>query len=342
MSILRIRYQFLIVAFLLSQLQIWGASAGQHSANSLDELEVSAAKKFVDSCRQIREEKYGNVHFVMRERFESRRKTHLHYVTEIRFWARDNQYFRVDTIITESNHPQHKVGTRRRMVFTPEGSVSLRADSEPEPLTIREWDGDPQNNLANVLAFRWFRAAGRSGGIETDSCVSGLAHLELHDGGVKEYLKNCELIDLTLTNDGSRLNISWLEKGNPYSREFSIVCDVDYGVVLHTDTKAIDQDKSIKASNTETKEYDFDRFGCIPSSYLQTYNKIDGKTKYLYEIRFVDWAPVPLGVFSLEAQGLTSLQPQSVWGRRIWTLVIGALLFGIVYLVKRARSHASE
>lgn len=88
------------------------------------------------------------------------------------------------------------------------------------------------------------------------------------------------------------------------------------------------------ASNTEEKEYDFGRFGCIPSRQLQTYNKSDGKTKYAYETQLVDWEPVPLGVFSLEGQGLMSVQPQWVWSRRIVTLLLGLFLIGLVFLVK--------
>lgn len=235
------RYRFVIVAIVASQLQISSAFAAGSTRAQIDERETTPVKRFVDLCRQVRESKYGNVHFVMTESFESDRKERLHYVTEIKFWARDNQYFRIDTLISASNHPQHETGTRRRMVFTPKGSITLRADSQAEPLTIRNWDSDGEHNLSKVLAFRWFRAAGRIGGVEADLCIGGLASLDQPEKAIREYLERCTLLGLAFSKDTSHLECSWRDQGEPYSRMFSTVCDVQHGVVLHTVTREVTQ-----------------------------------------------------------------------------------------------------
>jgi hypothetical protein len=127
-------------------------------------------------------------------------------------------------------------------------------------------------------------------------------------------------------------------------------CDVEHGVVLYYKAKHWGDDFSYHFE--EEKQYDWENFGCIPKLYFSqgAYSEEAGLSgvrayskSYTREITLqsVDWEPVPLGVFSLEGQGLTSVRVESVWSRRLWTLLLGLLLFGIVFLVKWMRQRGS-
>jgi hypothetical protein len=321
------------------------------------EGELAAANRFVDASKMVRKQKYGNVHFSVLETYKV---TELNgkslRVTEQEFWTRDNKYFRLDTEIIRSRNTSKPTGNRRRLIAAPDGYVELWALSDEAPMTITGW-GDFSDGLEQIDDNFSFQAAARLDRFffaGADAVVNELFSLQRDDADYRDIPGEYELVDASLSPDGSVLDIdfrwSTVFGGEPRNVEASMKCDVEHGVVLYYKAKHWGDDFSYHFE--EEKQYDWENFGCIPKLYFSqgAYSEEAGLSgvrayskSYTREITLqsVDWEPVPLGVFSLEGQGLTSVRVESVWSRRLWTLLLGLLLFGIVFLVKWMRQRGS-
>lgn len=323
------------------------AAGSDSHAISLDERQRAAANTFVNACKRVREEQYGNVHFVALETYvykgaDGTTRT----VEEQKVWSRDNQYFRVDMKLVEARNSKRGQGRRRRLIAAPDGYISLGANSARDHLTIRDW-GSQSEGLESIDDLFVFQAAARLDPFffaGADAVVNELFALRRNDKDYRDIPGEYELVDASLSADGSVLDIVFwwntVFDGAPRDVEASMKCDVNLGTVLSYAAKH--SGKDFVYSFEEEKEYDFARFGSIPALY-RCQGVTPGGAPYTREIKLqsVDWSPVSLGIFSLEAQGVTTLQPQSVWQRRIWIILCSLALFGIVYIVKRARYRAA-
>ncbi len=309
----------------------------------LDERDRAAVATFFEAYKKVRDDDYGNAHFVMAETFEVQDENgHTRTVTEINYWALDNRYFRVDMKTLESSDPKKRVGRRERMVLGPDGWISLIASSATAPLAIHNW-GSIEEGQGRLGGYSFFQAAIRGFWLmRADRFFSKLVPDELQNEWLREVARQTQIADFHLSNDGSRMELKSNWKSQPLYSESTMLTDVENGVVLHQELKYFGDDV-LSSSSTADKKYDFERWGCIPAHHFEKRAYPDG-TWYSrqYETQLVDWKPVPLGIFSLEAQGLRSVAPGSVWSRRLLTLLVGLVLVGIYVAFKRARDRASE
>lgn len=318
----------------------------------LDEQQRAAVTKFLEAAKKTWDEVYGNVHYEMVQTYEFRStKFRRRVVTEIKYWSRDNKYFRLDTKTIQSNDPSEKVGKRRRIVVGPDGFVRLSAKSAGKPLAIVGW-GATEEGLDNLLGDFSVLASVRCRGlkfaiIEIGESVGSELTREIPSFLMKKGVER-KLTSVTLSDERSRCEIKWMQYFNePLSCESIMLCDVEHGVVLRYDGR-FTQNGILSSVLKENKEYEFERFRGVPSYYRYHLDATGPaeSDKYSrtseFRPRLVDWDPVPMGIFSLEAQGLLSVAPGSVWNRRMLTLLAGLVLLGIFVAVKRARNRATE
>lgn len=338
--------QLIVIVLLYSPTGISEAAVSVEFGDiKLENDELAAAKTFLEAVQEVRDDRYGNVHLAMVETDEVRTsKKKLRTVAEIEYWSRDNQYFRVDSKVKESNNPKRRPGSRTRWVLAPDRYVVLSADSNMAHLTIVGW-GSFEEGWDSFAGNFFVQAASRYGGIIDGTELGKLFGLppsesERH-GANHRTLRNVEL-----SQDGSNLGIEYLWNDEHNSTESSLIVDVTHGVVLEYEAQNF-TDGQLTHSTTERKTYDWQRFECIPSQYRRTTKSyrddaVDAVHTRDFQTMLVDWEPVPLGVFSLEGQGLTSLEQGPVWNRRLWTLLLGLLLVAIVFLVKWMRQRGSD
>lgn len=313
----------------------------------LNEKQIAELTDFLQVAEEVRKDDYGNVHYVMEQIWLYQDKeVKRSIVSEIKYWSRNNKYFRLDTRIIESIDPL-EVGNRTRLVISPDGFVSLKA-KDGRPFVINEW-GNSEQGLDWLFGNYSILASVRFQGLAlAEVAIGGFVDWNL-SRDIPTFLVETDieriLSSVTDKVDGQTLVIKWLQEDGVISYESSMSCDVKHGVVLSYEGQSF-RNGILGTTYQEKKDYEFEEFRGIPSyyHYRAMAASPSGVGKYSRTINFktklVDWTPVPLGIFSLEAQGLTSLQPQSVWSRRMWILLAGAFLFGVVYLIKRAKYRA--
>ncbi len=319
-------------------------ACGNEAGNiELDERQMAAVRSFVDATKKVREQDYGNVHFVTIQTHEVHTsKKSSRTVEELNYWSRDNQYFRIDKKTIESSDFV-KRGAHSRIVVAPDGYIALASNSASTPLTIRSW-GSFEEGWDALAGNFCVQAAARSSGIgRADIMFGRLVIDELSHQTLKDIARQRTIRGITLSDDGFTLELKSTWASKPFHSETLLRCDVQKGVVLHYESKNF-KNGDFTHLYVADKQYDFERFGSIPARQHEErrYEWDGGVVSYDYKTQRVSWEPVPLGVFSLEAQGLRSVAPGSVWSRRLLTLLVGLVLVGIFVAVKRARNRAAE
>ena len=312
------------------------------NSDALDFNSTAAMVAFLESWTKTQEVDYGNVHFVMNETHDGRSpKRSWHVVTEIKFWSRENRYFRMDSVTLESTAAETKKGSRSRIVVEPDGFVLLYSDSENAPLTIRAW-GSFDDGLSRLAGNFFFRAAANGFGPTSPWDAFCKFVPERFEPEVHERARLIRIGDVTLGDDGASLEIVFTRTKEPYFDESVIVCDVPHGVVLKYDNKTSKEGIPERTYKVE-RQYDFQKFRSIPKWDRQelTYPAGDGYTR-THVTKLVSWDSVPLGIFSLDAQGLIGVKSGSAWPRRMLTLAVGLALLGLYGLVTWLRKRSSD
>lgn len=306
----------------------------------LSEPQRTVIEKFLKGALKTWNDVYGNVHYeaVQTDKYSTTGKS-TGAVTELKYWSRDNKYFRLETSLIRSNSTGSIAGERRRVVVTPDGFVGLSAASAKSPLAIVEW-GTTEDGLDWLLGDYSVLAALRSQRLRLSiieigelvgSDVIGDIPSFLVDRGVQRELTGLKLLD-----GGATLEVKWMRKDGPQMCNSTMLCDVNNGVVISCEGH-YSLDSRVISRFAEIREYDFEKYGTVPARCESRYSE-DGANdgeKYtrtnVVELRSIDREPVPMGVFSLEAQGLRSIAAESVWNRRILILFTGiALLVGFI------------
>ncbi len=357
--------------------------ADNRLAETLTDDTRSAAREFVENARRVRIDKYGNVHFVINKSIETYDEIKSYHdgkkirelVTEIKYWSLEDRYFRVDSTVLKSVNRKEKIGSRRRLIVRPEGFVALFSESPNRPLAIGKW-GTAEDGL-NLL----FQdddiiqgAARLTGGLPADLMVNELFSAESHlpdlykvkmpEDAVlsKESLtlnlkwtspSSETLENAVLSQDGKTLELNWRsyfldDPSLPWAQ--TMRCDPKNGVVLSDKYQAFREGK-VSSWKDITREYDYDRFGCIPArdneiSYTFSVMGNGPPEDYVYvnnrTLLKVGWNPVPLGMFSLEAQGFIAPDQIAIWVRRLLMILVGLLLVGIYYFMRLRRRRKAN
>ncbi len=334
---------------------LYAAESGEPPAVPADERTLAAATSFLETARDVREKDYTNVHFVVIETLvteDARRRATFRVVTRYEFWSRDNQYFRLDSRVLESNDPRERVGARLRMIVQPQGYVKLRAPAEGEPFTIRDW-GDSETGWSYLFGIQHLRAATRydvvfDADVVIDALLGEPLGLEYEGTGSKVIGRQSKLLFANLSKDGVLLEVKY--HGNHVlwrpteanTTEVSLVCDVQHGVVRRYEAKYYDEKGSLDFTVDEEKAYDFERFGPYPSESrrARAFLKNGGGQSFETKLQRVEWnTATPRGFFSLEAQGFRGVDQGEVWGRRSLIALIGVSLFVVALVIKRLRNR---
>ncbi len=323
------------------------AAADEPAEMTLNDQQRIALEAFVRAAEKVRTQDYGNVHFAVTQvhTFQSG-GTKTRDVTEINYWSRENQYFRLDSQTVESDDPRKKPGSRHRIVLGPDGFVGLDAISADSPLVITEW-GSYEEGWESLGGNFAVDAAVRCGGLRyTTTELAGFVGVVLHAPAEENELK-CKLTDVTLSKDGSQLVVKWIRSEGTHSTKATLRGDVEHGVSLEY-VGEFYANGVFRGEFKEEKKYDFDRFGPIPSDFrfqLESVDPSDSTRRvqtFEFKARHVGRKPTPLGVFSLEAQGISSVKPESVWPRRMLTVCVGLVLLATYWAVKRVRTRATD
>jgi hypothetical protein len=313
-------------------------SAGDVEPFQLSETQRSAAARFVGAYKVVRDHDYGNVQLKVSETLETIRDNKTtRSTTASSYWSRDNQYFRIDSK-TESGAAS---GGRSRLIVAPDGFMFLETSPSDESLKIRGW-GSASEGADKLGGYFFYQAAARGfGPWDPDTVFCKLVPEQFDDPDLKTVAGQTRILDVALSDDGLTLTVKWKWESKPISAEASLACNVDKGVILHFDAQNY-KDGVLTHVHKVDKEYDFVHFGSIPSHDRQqlTYPTGGGYSR-LYQTQQVSWSPVPIGIFSLEAQGLGNVRPGSVWDRRAMSIVIGIILVGFYFAIKWYHRRAS-
>jgi hypothetical protein len=225
----------------------------------------------------------------------------------------------------------------------PNGCVILESGAVGEPFHLISW-GSFSDGWDRFWPQMFYAASTRLGRTAADEVVEELVSFDLNGREHRESQdpRTYSLINASCPKDALQLRLKLATTYDSFRGESSFLCDVKRGVLLASEGKSFPNGVLHNESKTHWR-YDFERFGCIPLHRRGVTTRVDGGIE-IEEIATeqVDWTPVPLGVFSFEAQGITSLQPEGVWWRRLTVVFWGLLLFGVVFLVHWYRNREVE
>jgi hypothetical protein len=303
--------------------------------------EKAAAESFVAAASDIRRNKYGNVHFkITGSRSAQTAKGTMQTDTEYEYWAREGKYFRLDSRVTKSADRKLN-GMRRRIVVTPDTSIRMQSSSPNGALTVRDWTA-AEDGVGFIRGNYFVDAAVRAGPISyADEIVKTLTSREptMNNG-------NLQLNGVAFSTADSRLKISWTWTDGQHSSVSDLTCDPSKGIVFDSKSISYENGKEV-VSRKSTRDYKLDAFDCIPSlQQVETAFSSNSTAAQSSNIRetfrttAVDWQPVPLGIFSLEAQGVHIATSSGIWLRRLVIFCIGVGLFALALFIKRRRQAA--
>ncbi len=332
---------------------------------------ATAVRKFIDNARSTRIDNYGNVHLTMIETTEMKwlKKPATLAVNRIEFFSCDDKFFRVDSTVLETKALEKRPdAARTRFILCPEGFILLGAGTEKDAFALIDW-GTVDEGIVLLFNQEWMQRSARAGRLPADLIVDELVSNEsslpdlynkmVLDSRIRsresltaglqwtshsqENLKKIEF-----SPDGKMVQFAWDSESVPdksWSSTSSMSCLFNRGVVTFYECEFVDRELG-RMTQKDSLDFDFERFGVIPKTFVQritnTNTEEDSYTSQItWEIKEVDFSRVPLGVFSFEAQGITSLEPESVWSRRLSILLVAIALFLIVGLVKWARHRAT-
>jgi hypothetical protein len=324
------------------------------------------AESFINNARRVRIDKYGNVHFVVIESVETRPadKKVTKLITEVTFWSREDRYFRVDSRVLESVNRKERQGSRRRLIVRPEGYVAMFSDAAEKPLAIGKWGNADEGLMLMFAHGNFIQRAARVGRLPSDVLIEELIS---EDSYLPELYKRpipanaveteqsatltspwtshtSETLTQATTNDDGHLEVEWTSEllvEPHWISNSSLVCDPKNGVTLTYESDLTTANKRTMLVEASL-EYDIDRYGCIPALEVEkTTNSAgtpdDHVSTVERRIQEVDWSPVPMGIFSLEAQGFVPPNQTSIWLRRFLTIVVGLVLIGFYVVMRQLR-----
>ncbi|GIX00667.1 MAG: hypothetical protein KatS3mg111_3999 [Pirellulaceae bacterium] len=286
---------------------------------------------------EIRRDIYGNIFLHVTET-----KTHAEdgkpvrrQVTDVRFWSRDAQYYRIDRRVVESSARELK-GSRTRLIVRPEGYVYLVCEPGTDQFAITEF-GSWETGVERVTSELFFAASTTTEEIAQAEIVFGALASELEIYPIfQKVLPSYRIRRVRELQDGL-FDVESVFLQGALRGVFSVKYDLDHGVVLAYERRDAGGDAPRRESHV-TYEYRFDQYGPIPVVKKIVRSSAGGgiASTDLLELEELNMEPAPLGIFSLDAQGIPK---QFVWTRRLILLVIGLALLGGFVAYRRMKKQ---
>jgi len=246
-------------------------------------------------------------------------------VTHLRFWSRDNEYFRLDTKILEADEPE-KVGFETRLIVRPEGYVKMAKSPGTSTLAVVSY-GATADGLSVLKGNRFFSAGTRAYIIVP--MLHYITRMQNADSGFQSTEQSRDDNVMTwrgLWSDGS------------VASQIEIACDAHSGLCLRYSSDATEDGRPSHRTSAE-KEYDAESI--VPVLHVSSKEEADGSDwGQRFERLKVVHEPAPLGLFSLETQGVAGAATAGTWTRRLIILLVGFLLMGIygIYRFRKRRA----
>ncbi len=343
---------------------------GDFQAGGMSDDVRRGAEEFVNRARRVRVDKYGNVHFVMTESVKAtfKGKEPRELVKEYKVWSREDKYFRIDTTILTSHNLQQQVGSRRRFIVRPEGYLILFSPSVDKSMAVMGW-GTMEDGMGLLFGNDFIQGAARlpSLGQPADIIVEELFSSESY---LPDLYKRPIAKDAVEAQDSLTLNVKWQSQtkvtlqnaarlpGDGLELRWTSE-DLEEPFGIHTISMQCDpKNGSIRSFNDEFKvagkptmsqqtshEYGPEGLGCIPRRDVRHVVNYPGEPRESVSVREcltreISWEPVPLGMFSFEAQGFLRDGSERVWVRRLVIAAIGISMLVVALLIKRRRNRA--
>lgn len=315
-------FRYFTLFFAISFFQPMGVLFAQYDAEEGSQF----LKELHEAFQEIRQNEYGDVHFVVRFTEEASNG----YLEEklIKYWARDNQYFRIDEEVFDG---ERSIGFTQ-LLIRPEGSV-LRTRT-PTGLAVKNF-ASYEEGFERLQVAEFYCNSTRFSKFLDAEILFGAQEGIAYTTGLSEKLAKDNFKPLRLNGENDIVTLE--TRFRPVLEEFpdvtlAIRFDAKRKVILNVEQ--IDHPKGAFSKKDEsTREYDFNEFKHIPKKaiYIEDSRGILVKKEYVMES--IDWSRVPMEIFELEER---FADKYGVWMRRLVFLGIG--LFTLVIIYRFARS----
>jgi hypothetical protein len=265
---------------------------------------------------------FGNLHVKIVHQFDAGKEKHT---KDIKLWSREGKYFRVDSTVTKSTNPI-LVNSRERIIVRPEGFVRMASPNQVKPLAIVNF-GSNQDGLDRIQGEYFFEAAIR--------VMSVMSPVEYFKDSVSKQAADPREYSLSTKIDG---DIVFVELGWSKDKNYS-----NHQAAFDRATGYCKSSSStIGNANQPQVKYlvkkDYEKGIVIPTRHVEIRSQ-SGSPDVQHSFQRVSFedGPAPLGVFSLDAQGVSQ---GNVWVRRLLILSAALVLLGIYFAYRRVQNRA--
>jgi hypothetical protein len=240
----------------------------------------------------------------------------------LRFWSKDNKYFRLDTIDLTSNLKSNT--PIQRMIVRPEGYVIMALEDLDADGAVVDF-GPSADGFDRLAGNFFFDSATRHSGVFP----------------VIRAIKNCSAgaegwSTVDADANSSMLQLSWSWLSGPNSTETTVNLDQETYACLNSIVVNYTESKKQLQISTE-KTYDSN--SVIPLTHRETWQYDDGLIDtWVFERTKLNLASPPIEVFAIPAQNAgIATTGFGVWGRRIAVFVLGVICLVAYALLRRHR-----
>ncbi|GIW97121.1 MAG: hypothetical protein KatS3mg111_3995 [Pirellulaceae bacterium] len=312
-------------------LTVLGVSVKYCRSQDLDAAVIhSTAMELHKKFSDIRKNDYGNVHLVYQ--FIEKGSNGYYEEKVVRYWARDNQYFRVD----EQTIADGKPSEHYKLIVRPGRYVRLKRTEQGDAITAL---GSFEDGIEALSVYEFYAASTRYDRVLDGEVPWGYQDdVEYSTEASSLTAKVCR--PLKMERKGGELALTsqwdWGTLGDESvtgSMVGRITYDLSSAVVLSYEQLESTMPNGY-AFHTVTKEYDVPRSRHIPTKIVRDIKtaKEDVWSKVEYTLEEIDWSPVPDGIFAVEGMELSR---GGTWTRRLAILGIAIALVAAYGIYRR-------
>jgi hypothetical protein len=298
-----------VVAF---QLLLAGFSLSSIKSEAFADSKTDRLAELVQAIVRVQRDAYGSIHAVFTQRTDDAGVVSL---VEVEFWSRENKFFRVD-IHGKSGTNAKK--TMSRLIVRPEGFFRLKASSE-DNLAIAGY-GTSLEGMEQLYSESFFRAGETLGfGPKLEAISTELSQKSPQSSweiiSIQPVPPDIEEITFGLKEYTWQVRIR-----SPLTAIFSV---------------SVNKASTKDAVNRTTREFSPD--GVLKKSVCRVERSNGSILKEEITLDFVKQVENPMGLFSIEAQGVSQ---GNIWVRRLLILSAGLALLGIYFAYRRVQNRA--
>lgn len=306
--------------------------SGYRKPNFAETIDTSKLKSVAQELHEkfelIRSCEYGNVYFELH--FVEKGANDYNSEKRIRYWARENKYFRVD----EESLTDGLESEATKLIVRPDG-YTKSVKTEHGFAVTQIGPSEEGRELIEVASF--FQASTRCYRFIAAECPFGQVGEHTFSNGIStSYASRFEPLEISCENN----EVTLLSKVNFGTEEaaantYLVTYDLDEGVLLSYEQKDSGKDADFELLKV-SHEYDFQRLRHIPARSVSSCVTTDELwQEIMYTVTDTDWSPVPMEVFEV------AYKPPKASSARQLSLLCGASLMVSAYFLYRYRTRRS-